>query len=146
MPFQRPGSRSQSGIPEAAELATSPTQQASAGGGDAAAGTAPGGEPGAAHGTGFNPVAALHDFYGGSARAGATSPHLPSRPSSAEHDDEGVSGGGGGGELLSAADLVDYPYLVDGDPTPAAYLLLACADYLRIYATGAACCREQRAC
>ena len=39
-------------------------------------------------------------------------------------------------QLLSEADYVDYPYLVDGEPCPAAYLLLCCADYLRIYPTG----------
>jgi hypothetical protein len=45
-----------------------------------------------------------------------------------------------GGEFLSQADLVDYPYLIDGDPTPAAYLLLCCADYLRLYPTGTTPC------
>ena len=49
--------------------------------------------------------------------------------------------------LLSEADYVDYPYLVDGEPCPAAYLLLCCANYLRVYPTserareGRPCCR-----
>ncbi|KAL4458921.1 hypothetical protein ABPG75_013786 [Micractinium tetrahymenae] len=98
---------------------------------------------------GFDPVGALQDFYG---PASPGSPSLsaslgsPADPAglAALRERPGVAGagvaaaaegGGGAGEVLSQADLVDYPYLIDGDPTPAAYLLLCCADYLRIYST-----------
>ncbi len=40
--------------------------------------------------------------------------------------------------LLAQGDLIDYPYLIDAEPTPAAYLLLCTEDYLRVYSTGAA--------
>lgn len=90
-------------------------------------------------------MGALQDFYG------PASPASPSLSASlglgadmdglaaAARGQQGAAGaaaGEGGAELLSQADLVDYPYLIDGDPTPAAYLLLCCADYLRIYSTG----------
>ncbi|PSC76739.1 R-Tomsyn-like family [Micractinium conductrix] len=83
----------------------------------------PGGETAAAGGP-FDPVGALQEFYGG-AGSPPLSPGLPSP--------RGLAGAAGAGELLSEADLLDYPYLVDGDPSPATYLLLACADYLRVY-------------
>ncbi|KAL4431642.1 hypothetical protein ABPG77_001484 [Micractinium sp. CCAP 211/92] len=91
-----------------------------------------------------DPVGALQDFYG------PASPASPSLSASlglgadmdglaaAARGQQGAAcapAGEGGAELLSQADLVDYPYLIDGDPTPAAYLLLCCADYLRIYST-----------
>lgn len=81
----------------------------------------------------------LHDFAGAQP-ASPTSP-APSSPDAALGQQPRGSGAGtrlgaagGNGELLSQADLVDYQYLVDGDPTPAAYVLLCCDDYLRLYA------------
>ena len=37
-------------------------------------------------------------------------------------------------------DLTDYPYLVDSEPQPAAYVLLCTESYLRVYSTGGARC------
>ncbi len=39
--------------------------------------------------------------------------------------------------LWVQGDLIDYPYLIDAEPTPASYLLLCTEDYLRVYSTGA---------
>lgn len=38
--------------------------------------------------------------------------------------------------LLDQVDAVDYPYLQESEPAPAAHVLLATASYLRIYSTG----------
>jgi hypothetical protein len=69
------------------------------------------------------------------------SPGFPELSGQGQEGPAGTRDAGGavpmmGGEFLSQADLLDYPYLIDGDPTPAAYLLLCCADYLRLYPTG----------
>ena len=117
--FKRPGSRGAAAGPE--PDATSPSSSAQ----------------GAA--LGFDPVAAMGEFYGGS---GPPSPDPWAGPPSPDARPGGggsqVPGGANtaGGALLSEADLIDYPFLIDGDPTPAAYLLLACADYLRLYPAG----------
>lgn len=115
--FKRPGSRS------------------AAAGGEAGA-SSPGGS---AHGgASFDPVAALGEFYGGS---GPPSPDAWERSGGGGGDVQPQGGAGqpADGGLLSDADLIDYPFLIDGDPTPAAYLLLCCADYLRLYPTGVLC-------
>lgn len=134
--FKRPGSRGSAGGGSAAGAGTeadlpSPTNGA-------------GQAPGAA----FDPVAALSGEWNGGASAGTASPDpsvggvgSPSRLGSVAsgpgaEPSAGGGGRGGSGVLLSDADLVDYPYLIDGDPQPAAFLLLCCADYLRLYSTG----------
>lgn len=138
--FKRPGSRGAGGE---ADLA-SPTS------------TASGGAGGAGSGGMFDPTAALAEFYGAGGASGPPSPDPGAAPGSSATSPDGSRAGavtagagavgsarGGGGTaaaapspMLSEGELVDYPYLVDGDPTPAAYLLLACADYLRLYPTG----------
>lgn len=93
----------------------------------------------------FDPVGALQDFYGpGSPASPSLSASLGlaadaeglTAAARGQRGAAGAAAAGGGAELLSQADLVDYPYLIDGDPTAASYLLLCCADYLRIYSTG----------
>ncbi len=83
-------------------------------------------------------MAALGEFNGGS---GPPSPDPWAGDGGAggeaqQQQQGGNAGEPAGGALLSDADLIDYPFLIDGDPTPAAYLLLCCADYLRLYPTG----------
>lgn len=131
--FKRPGSRGGGGD---ADLA-SPSSTASGGAGGA-----------------FDPAAALSEFYGAGGASAPPSPDLASVPGSGAASPDSsragpaaapggsAPGAGRSGSaaaapaLLSDGDLVDYPYLVDGDPTPAAYLLLVCADYLRLYPAG----------
>lgn len=97
-------------------------------------------------------MGALQDFYGPaspSLSAGlglAADADGQAASARGQQGAAGAAAGGGGAELLSQADLVDYPYLIDGDPTPAAYLLLCCVDYLRIYSTGAGPGVQQQCC
>jgi hypothetical protein len=149
--FQRPGSRGSAADKATAAAAAAaaqavpdadlPSPTSEAGSSHAAASGAAAAPAGGA-GAGGQPVSASHqqdDFYGGGADGGEdpASPASPTAGTSPLRDAyHGARGGGGGGDLLSQADLVDYPYLIDGDPTPAAYLLLCCADYLRLYTTG----------
>lgn len=123
--FKRPSSRGQTAVGGGADADLASPSSSTSGAGASGA---------------FDPVGALQDFYGG-ASAGPASPDQSAGMASPDGSNRGGGAGAGAGTqreavLLSEADLVDYPYLVDGDPTPAAYLLLCCEDYLRLYPTG----------
>ncbi|EFN53326.1 hypothetical protein CHLNCDRAFT_137041 [Chlorella variabilis] len=141
--FQRPGSRgSQAATPapaaagaggDAGEAGDLPSPGSDAGSGSVFAAASAAGGSGQSGGE-FDPVNALQDFYGpGAGPAPGADPASPGSPTLSAGLQSPPGSRSGGGELLSQADLVDYPYLIDGDPTPAAYLLLCCADYLRLY-------------
>ena len=78
----------------------------------------------------FDPVAALQDFYGGPTTPAPLLPSDGAGPGPGPGPPSPLPGGDGDGEAGG------HPWLHESEPCPAAYLLLATQDYLRVYSTG----------